>query len=729
MANNYKNIVITPNRDTDSANVPFIRFSGGDATTNTDINVRVYTTQSGTLSFEGSAGQLFSITNDLTNSIFSVNDVSGIPSIEVNANGMITLAPFGGNVGVGRASVNANYRLDVAGAVNASAYFINGSPTSIQGATGSQGTTGATGAQGTTGATGAQGTTGATGAQGTTGATGSQGTTGATGSQGTTGAQGATGAQGLQGRQGTTGSQGTTGAQGTTGTTGSQGTTGTTGAQGTTGATGSQGTTGSTGSQGTTGATGSQGTTGSTGSQGTTGTQGATGSQGATGTQGTTGAQGTTGTQGTRGASDWTPVMSGGVTQSGSDSSTFTKSSGTNGAWDGQVYSTQGYVRGVYATARASQTNAPIMFGLNSDPTTNASYDSMDYAIYFLTDGTIQIYENSSLISSHGAYTTSSVLTITYDGVNVRYYRDGTLLRTVARSIGNPLYFDSSFYNTGTSINSVGFGPMGESVQGTTGSQGTTGTTGAQGTTGTTGSQGTTGTTGSQGTTGTTGSQGTTGTTGSQGTTGAQGTTGTSVQGTTGSQGTTGAQGLQGRQGTTGSQGTTGAQGTTGTSVQGTTGSQGTTGTSVQGSTGAQGATGPSTAINATDDTTTNSTHYPVFVSATGSNQTPKASSTKLYFNPSTGDLSATNFNSLSDQTLKENLMTIDNPFDIIDQINSFAFTWKDNGEKSYGVMAQEIEKVLPELVRTNDQGQKTVHYIPLIAILIEAVKRLKNNL
>jgi hypothetical protein len=98
MANTYKNIVITPNRDTDAADVPFIRFSGGDATTNTDINVRVYTTQSGTLSFEGSAGQLFSITNDLTNSIFSVNDVSGIPSIEVLANGAIYLAPYGGNV-------------------------------------------------------------------------------------------------------------------------------------------------------------------------------------------------------------------------------------------------------------------------------------------------------------------------------------------------------------------------------------------------------------------------------------------------------------------------------------------------------------------------------------------------------------------------------------------------------------------------------------------------------
>lgn len=102
MANTYKNIVITPNRTTEANVVPTIQFSGGDGTSNTDIYLRTYTTSNGTLSFEGSAGQLFSITNDLSNVIFSVNDISGIPSLEINANGDITMAEFGGKIGIGR---------------------------------------------------------------------------------------------------------------------------------------------------------------------------------------------------------------------------------------------------------------------------------------------------------------------------------------------------------------------------------------------------------------------------------------------------------------------------------------------------------------------------------------------------------------------------------------------------------------------------------------------------
>lgn len=96
MANSYKDIIITPNRSNTAD--PKIEFRGANSSVNTSITIQTYPTSNGTLSFEGTAGQLFSITNDLTGSIFSVNDVSGIPSIEVFANGQINMAQYGGNV-------------------------------------------------------------------------------------------------------------------------------------------------------------------------------------------------------------------------------------------------------------------------------------------------------------------------------------------------------------------------------------------------------------------------------------------------------------------------------------------------------------------------------------------------------------------------------------------------------------------------------------------------------
>ena len=87
-----------------------------------------------------------------------------------------------------------------------------------QGATGPQGVTGSTGAQGNQGPTGAQG---AVGVQGSVGAQGNQGPTGQQGNQGPTGLQGTTGAQGNQGPTGAQGNQGPTGAQGSQGTAGS----------------------------------------------------------------------------------------------------------------------------------------------------------------------------------------------------------------------------------------------------------------------------------------------------------------------------------------------------------------------------------------------------------------------------------------------------------------------------------------------------------------------------
>jgi len=120
MAASDKNIIITPNRGGATAE-PEIFFGGSG---NNPIRLKVLDDSTGTLSFEGSAGQLFSINNSLTSgSIFSVNDVSGIPSIDVNANGIVSLAPFGGTVGIGTTTPTS--KLSVAGTISAT-NIVNG---------------------------------------------------------------------------------------------------------------------------------------------------------------------------------------------------------------------------------------------------------------------------------------------------------------------------------------------------------------------------------------------------------------------------------------------------------------------------------------------------------------------------------------------------------------------------------------------------------------------------
>lgn len=100
MALTDKDIVITPNKGQTAD--PQIVFSGADTSTAAqNITLQIYPTNNGTLSFEGSAGQLFSISNTSTGTIFAVNDVSGIPSLEIQDDGDIILAPFSGNVSIG----------------------------------------------------------------------------------------------------------------------------------------------------------------------------------------------------------------------------------------------------------------------------------------------------------------------------------------------------------------------------------------------------------------------------------------------------------------------------------------------------------------------------------------------------------------------------------------------------------------------------------------------------
>jgi len=96
----------------------------------------------------------------------------------------------------------------------------------------------------------------------------------------------------------------------------------------------------------------------------------------------------------------------------------------------------------------------------------------------------------------------------------------------------------------------------------------------------------------------------------------------------------------------------------------------------------------------------------------------------KLYVNGNlyvTGIITATDYNSASDIRLKENIQKIDNPIDKIIRIEGVTFDWKSNNKSSMGVIAQNIEKVLPQLV--NGEDSKTVNYNGIIGLLIECVK------
>ena len=86
------------------------------------------------------------------------------------------------------------------------------------------------------------------------------------------------------------------------------------------------------------------------------------------------------------------------------------------------------------------------------------------------------------------------------------------------------------------------------------------------------------------------------------------------------------------------------------------------------------------------------------------------------------GTITCVDINSTSDINLKENIHSIEDPLGKVMQINGVGFRWKDTKEDAIGVIAQDIEDVIPELVKNNDHI-KTVNYNGLIGVLIEAIK------
>jgi hypothetical protein len=176
-----------------------------------------------------------------------------------------------------------------------------------------------------------------------------------------------------------------------------------------------------------------------------------------------------------------------------------------------------------------------------------------------------------------------------------------------------------------------------------------------------------------------------------------------------------------------------------------------------------------SKSVTLTDETSSATTHYPLFTtSSSGAVTGINVSTTKMTYQPSTGRMtlagaqtaSSTTTGTLvvtggvgisgalyvgadiysyasSDIRLKENLSKIDNSLEKLLKISGYEYHWNKIAQEMYpertmldvGVIAQEVKEVIPSAVVEREDGYLAVRYDKIIPLLIEAVKALKEEI
>ena len=134
--------------------------------------------------------------------------------------------------------------------------------------------------------------------------------------------------------------------------------------------------------------------------------------------------------------------------------------------------------------------------------------------------------------------------------------------------------------------------------------------------------------------------------------------------------------------------------------------------------------------ITLTDDTSTStSTNYLTFTTATsGTISSAKVTSTKLYFQPSTGTLSSTIFTATSDVRFKTDLEKIQGALSKVKQLTGYTFTMIDSGQRSAGLLAQDVKLVSPESIG-GTEDKMTLNYDSLLGLIVESIKEINDKL
>ena len=135
-------------------------------------------------------------------------------------------------------------------------------------------------------------------------------------------------------------------------------------------------------------------------------------------------------------------------------------------------------------------------------------------------------------------------------------------------------------------------------------------------------------------------------------------------------------------------------------------------------------------AQSVTDDTSSTAiTNYIQFTTVTsGTITATKVSSTKLYYQPSTGTLNSTTFNSLSDARFKTDLEKIKGALSKVKQLTGYTFTMTESGKRSAGLLAQDVKPVSPESIG-GTEDRMTLNYDSLFGLIVEAIKEIDDKL